>query len=105
MAPTASDGDQHGLVVGADQEDRPVLTLDVDLGQVAAAEALGRPLAEGEQGGAHGGDPVLVHAGGQRRGHGQAVEGHDRGSLELWGLARAGRQHLVELDRSVLRHR
>ena len=40
----------------------PVLALDVDLVQGAATEVLGGPLTQGQQGGAHRGDPVLVHA-------------------------------------------
>ena len=47
LAPRAADGDQDRLVVGRDEEHRAGLTLDVDLGQVAAAEALRRRAPRG----------------------------------------------------------
>ena len=97
-----ADRDEDGLVVGGDQEDGAVLALDVDLGELAAAEALGRALAERQQGGAHGGDAVLVHGGRQGGGHGQAVEGDDGGGLELWGLPQQVVQDLVELRPTAL---
>ena len=62
MAPAAATATRTASSSAGDQEDRAGLALDVDLGQVAAAEALGGLLAQAEQGGAHRGHPVLVHA-------------------------------------------
>jgi hypothetical protein len=94
-------GDQDGLVVGRDEEDGAVVALDVDLRQLAAAEALSSPLAEREQGGAHRGHPVLVHRRGQRGGHRQAVEGHDGRGLELRRLHEQVPDRPVQARRSA----
>jgi hypothetical protein len=59
------------------------VALDVDLRELATAEALCGALAEGQQRGAHGGHPVLVHGRREGCGHGKAVEGHDGGGLDL----------------------
>jgi hypothetical protein len=61
LACLRGDGGEDRLVPGGHEEHEAVLALDEDLVQLAAAEAAGGLLAEAEQRGGHGAEPVLVH--------------------------------------------
>jgi hypothetical protein len=92
-----ANGDKNGLIVSADEKDGPVVALDVDLGQVSAAEPLRGTFAKRQQRGGHRGDAILVHFGWECRCHRQPVERHDCGGLDIWRLTKQSRQDLVEL--------
>jgi hypothetical protein len=82
--PTGHDR-EHGLVPGGHEEHEAVLPLDEDLVELAPAEPERGLLAEGQQRGAHGAEPVLLERLGERARHRQPVEGHHRGGLDVGG--------------------
>ena len=63
---------------------------------IAAAQTLRRAFTEGQQGCGHRRDAVLVHPRRQGGGHGQAVEAHDGGRLELGHRSEQVGQHTIE---------